>query len=72
MATPYKTLSVADELAYLMDKELKSEAAENSTGANKLQEGLNCLHKAAGMLEHLREHKAAEAITVIIEKMAGK
>lgn len=69
MTVPYK--SVSDELAILMDQVLKSDENESKTGANRINEGLYCLDKAAGIFEHLHEKEAAEAITIIIEKMSG-
>ena len=71
MTVKYKDSIDSDELAYLMDKALRSDAAELSTSASKLNEGLNCLSEAASILETINEKKAAEAITVLIEKIAG-
>jgi len=72
MTVPYKNRNDADELAYLMDRALRADEAEHATGANRIQEGVTCLSKAASILEHLNEKKAAEAITVLLEKMAGE
>jgi hypothetical protein len=72
MTVPYKNRNDADEIAYLMDRALRAGEAEYATGANHIQEGINCLSKAASILEHLNEKRAAEAITVLLEKMAGE
>lgn len=72
MTVPYKNKNDADELAYLMDQALRADEAEFATGANHIQEGMSCLSKAASILEHLNEKRAAEAVTVLIEKMTGE
>lgn len=69
---PYRTNSTADELAVLMDRALRSKAAGNDTNADNINQSLICLARAADILEGLQEHKASEAITVIIEKLAGE
>jgi flagellin-specific chaperone FliS len=72
MTVPYKNKNDADELAYLMDKALRADEAEVAIGSNNITEGIDCLSKAANILEHLNEKQAAEAITVLIEKMVGR
>jgi len=69
---PFRTNDVADELAILMDRALKAEAADKDTNAGNISEGLTCLTRAADILEGLQERQASEAITVIIEKLAGE
>lgn len=69
---PYRTNNTADELAILMDRALKTEAAEKETNAGNINEGLVCLTRAADILEGLQDREASEAITVIIEKLAGE
>ena len=68
----FKDTIDANELALLMDKALRADEMETVTGASSIEEGLECLSKAASILEHLHEKEAAEAVTVLIEKMAGK
>jgi len=55
-----------------MDRALKAEAADKDTNAGNISEGLTCLTRAADILEGLQERQASEAITVIIEKLAGE
>jgi flagellin-specific chaperone FliS len=65
----YKNTNSSEELAFEMNKTLK--LAENNIECTKMQESIDCLNKAAEILEHLQNKKASEAITVILEKLAG-
>jgi len=60
------------DLASLMDKQLRSEAADNSTKAKLIEGALEDLSKAAEIFDSLQDKQASEAITVLLEKMAGK
>lgn len=70
--TPYKGIKTSDELAYLMHQQMSSEAENQATGSVKVSEAVDCMVKAAEILESLNDHQASEAITVILEKMAGR
>lgn len=72
MSVFYKSQDSSEELAQLMKRELNKEAAEKTTNTDKLSEGISCLYKAASKLEELHELKAAEAITLILEKLSGE
>jgi len=69
---PYKTNKSSLELEELMFRALNKEASERETHSDKISEGLNYLAEAATILEGLKNKHASEAITLIIEKMAGK
>lgn len=69
MTKPYTKTSSAEELADLMDKQLKQE--QDIVQFAAIKNGIEKLNKAAGILEHLQQHRASEAITVILEKLAG-
>ncbi len=69
---PYKTNNSSLELAELMNRALSKEAQERETNSDKISEGLQDLIEAASILEDLKEKYAAEAVTLIIEKLAGK
>lgn len=70
--TPYKGIKTSDELAFLMHKSMEADAANQATGADKVSEAIDCMVKAAEILEGLQDRYSAEAITLILEKMAGK
>ena len=72
MTVHYKNSDFSNELAFLMKKELEKEAAEESTSAEKITNGLNCLNKAASIFEDLQHVKTAEAITTLLEKLTGE
>ncbi len=56
---------------------LESEMAKNlnikaTTTVNKIELGLNCLNKAAELLDNMNAITASEIITKVIEKVASK
>lgn len=61
-----------DDLAILMQKHLMSDKIEKQTNSEKISEAIDCMMKAAEIFESLQDKQASEAITVILEKMAGK
>jgi hypothetical protein len=60
-----------DDLAILMQKYLMSEDVEKETNSEKISEAVDYMMKAAEIFESLQDKQASEAITVILEKMAG-
>lgn len=67
----YKSNKMSDELALLMEASL-SLKKEASIKGEELTEAIDSLQKAAEIYEEVGNFKKAEAITVVIEKMAGK
>jgi hypothetical protein len=65
---PYKLNNTSD-VAQLMDRYLRIEASD--TRANDLSEALDCIGRAAEIFDGLQDVQASEAITVLIEKLAG-
>jgi len=63
---------VNDELALSMGKLLKSDEAESKIHADKILYALSSLEKAASIFDDIGDHNEAEAITKIIEKIAGE
>lgn len=61
-----------DDLAILMQQYLMSENVEKQTNSEKISEAVDCLMKAAEIFESLQDRQASEAVTVILEKMAGQ
>lgn len=61
-----------DDLAILMQKYLMSEDVEKETNSEKISEAIDYMMKTAEIFESLQDKQASEAITVILEKMAGK
>lgn len=61
-----------DDLAILMQKYLMSEDVEKETNSEKISEAVDYMMKTAEIFESLQDKQASEAITVILEKMAGK
>ena len=60
-----------DDLAILMQKYLMSEDVEKETNSEKISEAVDYMMKAAEIFDSLQDKQASEAITVILEKMAG-
>lgn len=60
-----------DDLAILMQKYLMSEDVEKETNSEKISEAIDYMMKAAEIFDSLQDKQASEAITVILEKMAG-
>lgn len=65
----YKSNKMSDELADLMEKSLNKEASIKS---ENLSSAIDGLQRAAELFEEIHNFKKAEAITIVLEKMAGK
>ena len=64
----YKPNKVSD-VALEMDQYLKAEASDKR--AEVISEALDCCARAAEIFDNLQDVQASEAITVLIEKLAG-
>jgi hypothetical protein len=60
---------MSDDIASLMEESLNKKA---SIKAENLASAIDGLQRAAELFEETGNFKKAEAITVVIEKMAGK
>jgi hypothetical protein len=69
--TQYKTKQASDDLACLMDRYMRTDAAEEETKAGYISEAISCISRAAEIFDGLNDVQASEAITVLLEKMAG-
>lgn len=69
--TPYKSIKGSDELAFLMHKSMETDSIHREAGSDKVSEAIDCMIKAADILEGLQDGNSAEAITLILERMAG-
>jgi flagellin-specific chaperone FliS len=68
----YKTKQSSEDLASLMDRYLRSEAAEEETKAGNISDAIDYISRAGEIFDGLNDVQASEAITVLLEKMAGK
>lgn len=60
------------DLAEEMSKHLRAEETEQATHVNKIAYALDCLNKAADLLDNMEDHKSSEIVTRVIERIASR
>lgn len=60
------------DIALEMSKQLQAESMESTTHVNKLAYALDCLNKAAELLDNMEEHQSSEIVTKVIERIASR
>lgn len=60
------------DIALEMSKQLQAESMESTTHVNKLAYALDCLNKAAELLDNMEDHKSSEIVTKVIERIASR
>jgi hypothetical protein len=61
---------IGDEIANAMRKNLMAEQAESAVRSDDVTIAMSSLTKAADILENLGDHKNAELVTKLLEKLA--
>lgn len=60
------------DIAEEMSKQLRAGSMEETTHVNKLAYALDCLNKAAELLDNMDDHKSSEIVTKVIERLASR
>lgn len=65
-----KNKSADFDLALDMSRNLQEQKVESVLHINKIAAALDCLNKAAELLDNMNAHQASEIVTKIIQKVA--